>query len=269
MNDKRNNDNPELYVVPSPESSPEHTPGKFREPVGVPASHAVAWVLMGWEYFKKAPTAWIAVTIIWVGGSLLLSLIPLVSMLVNLIFPVLVAGMMLGCAAIERGETFTVSHLFDGFRLPQRRRLITLGAFNIVITLVAIMLIGILFSMVIGGGSDMTDPQQLQTAIMASETSSLLLLLILMALLLPVMMAFWFAPLLIAIDDRQVVESLKFSLSACLKNALPLLVYGLLFLPLFILSIFLMGLGFLVVIPMIYASLYASYKDIFHASGIE
>ena len=269
MNDKRNNDNPELYVVPPPEPAPDRTPGKFREPVGVPASHAVAWVLMGWEYFKKAPTAWIAVTIIWVGGSLLLSMIPLASMLVNLVFPVLVAGMMLGCAAIERGETFTISHLFDGFRLPQRGRLITLGAFNIVITLVAIMLIGILFSTLVGGSSDITDPQELQAAILANVTSGLLLLLILMALLLPVMMAFWFAPLLIAIDNKQVVDALKFSFSACLRNALPLLVYGLLFLPLFILSFFLMGLGFLVVIPMIYASLYASYKDIFHESRIE
>lgn len=269
MNDKRNNDNPELYVVPPPEPAPDRTPGKFREPVSVPASHAVAWVLMGWEYFKKAPTAWIAVTIIWVGGSLLLSLIPLASMLVNLVFPVLVAGMMLGCAAIERGETFVISHLFDGFRLPQSGRLITLGAVNIVITLVAIMLIGILFSMFVGSGSNITDPQELQAAIMADETSGLLLLLILMALLLPVIMAFWFAPLLIAIDNRQVTEALKFSFSACLKNAWPLLVYGLLFLPLFILSFFLMGLGFLVVIPMIYASLYASYKDIFHESGTE
>ena len=260
---------PDLYEVPPPESAPGHTPGKFREPVGVPASHAVAWVLMGWQYFKKAPSAWIAVTIIWVGGSLLLSMIPLVSILVNLVFPVLVAGMMLGCAATERGETFMVSHLFSGFRLPQSGRLLTLGAFNIVITLVAIMLIGILFSMYISGSSDITDPQELQAAIMADETSGLLLLLILMALLLPVMMAFWFAPLLIAIDNRQVVEALKFSFSACLKNAWPLLVYGLLFLPLFIASVFLMGLGFLVVIPMIYASLYASYKDIFHESEIE
>lgn len=269
MNDNRKNDNPELYVVPPPESSPERIPGEFREPVSVPASHAVAWVLMGWEYFKKAPTAWIAVTIIWVGGSLLLSLIPLASMLVNLVFPVLVAGMMLGCAAIERGERFIISHLFDGFRLPQSGRLITLGAFNIVITLVAIMLIGILFSMLVGGSSEITDPQELQAAIMADETSGLLLLLILMALLLPVIMAFWFAPLLIAIDNKQVVESLKLSFSACLRNAWPLLVYALLFLPLFIISIFLMGLGFLVVIPMIYASLYASYKDIFHESETE
>ncbi len=263
------NNEPDLYEVPPPESNPEHTPGKFRDPVSVPASHAVAWVLMGWEYFKKAPTAWIAVTIIWVGGSLLLSMVPLASILVNLVFPVLVAGMMLGCAAIERGETFTVSHLFDGFRLPQSGRLITLGAVNIVITLGAILLIGLLLPMFIGGSSDISDPQELQAAVMADQSFGLILLLLLMAVLLPVMMAFWFAPLLIAIDNRQVVEALKFSFSACLRNAWPLLVYGLLFLPLFIASIFLMGLGFLVVIPMIYASLYASYKDIFHETEIE
>ena len=263
------NNDPDNFETPPPEANPDHIPGKFREPVSVPASHAVAWVLMGWEYFKKAPTAWIAVTIIWVGGSLLLSMIPLASILVNLLFPVLVAGMMLGCAAIERGETFMISHLFDGFRLPQSGRLITLGAVNIGITLGAFMLIAILFSIFIGGGSNISDPQELQAAIMADESFGLILLLLLMAVLLPVMMAFWFAPLLIAIDNRQVVEALKFSFSACLRNALPLLVYGLLFLPLFILSFILMGLGFLVVIPMIYASLYASYKDIFHESQIE
>ncbi|MEN8214003.1 MAG: BPSS1780 family membrane protein [Pseudomonadota bacterium] len=258
------NDDPDNIHPPVPDEHSAPAPGRFREPAGVPASHALAWIIMGWEYFKKEPTAWIVVTIIWVGGSLLLSMLPLASILVNLIFPVLVAGMMLGCAAIERGETFLISHLFAGFRLPQSGRLITLGAVNIAITLVAIMLIGVFFSLLLGSSADIADPQELQAAIIGDDSSGLLLLLLLAALLLPVMMAFWFAPLLIAIDNRDVIDSLKLSFTACLRNIWPLLVYGLLFLPLFILSVLLMGLGFLVVIPMIYASLYASYKDIFH-----
>ncbi len=261
------NNEPELYEVPPPESNPDRTPGKFREPVSVPASHAVAWVLMGWEYFKKAPTAWIAVAII-LAVALFLSMIPLPAIPITIIFPVLVAGMMLGCAAIERGETFTVSHLFSGFKLPQRGRLITLGAVNIGISLVAGVLINMLLPSFIGDVSDITDLDGLLAAIIANESVTLMLLLLL-AILLPIKMAFWFAPLLIAIDNKEVIEALKFSFNACLKNIWPLLIYGLLFLPLIIISGIIFGLGLLVVIPMIYASLYASYKDIFHESGIE
>ena len=255
---------PDSREIASPGTTGSPMRGRFRAPVGVPASHALAWVVMGWQYFKKAPSTWIAVTIIWIGGTLLLSMVPLASLLINLIFPVLVAGMMMGCAAIERGEPFLVSHLFAGFKLPTSGRLIALGAVNIGITFGAIMIIAMLFSLFIGGTSNISDPQELQAAILADEASGMLLLLLLLLVMLPVIMAFWFAPLLIAIDSRLVTEALQLSLKGCLKNALPMLLYGVLFLPLFILSVLLMGLGFLVVIPMLYASLYASYKDIFH-----
>jgi uncharacterized membrane protein len=259
------NNEPDLSETNTAESTPTAMRARFREPVGVPTSHALAWVVMGWQYFKKAPLAWITMTIIWVGGALLLSMLPLASLLVNLIFPVLVAGMMIGCAAIERGQPLMVSHLFAGFKLPTSGRLVALGAVNIGITLGAIMLVAVLFSLFIGGSANISDPQELQAVILSDEASGMLLLLLLLLVMLPVIMAFWFAPLLIAIDSRRVTEALRLSLMGCLKNALPMLLYGVLFLPLFILSVFLMGLGFLVVIPMLYASLYASYKDIFHA----
>jgi hypothetical protein len=183
-------------------AAPQRPPGRFRDPLGVPASHALAWVVMGWQYFKKAPSAWIAMTVIWVGGTLLLSMVPLASLLVNLVFPVLVAGMMLGCAAIERGEPLMVSHLFAGFRLPTSGRLITLGAVNIGITLGAIMLIAVLFSLFIGGNANISDPQELQAAILADEGSGMLLVLLLLLVMLPVIMAFWFAPLLMTVSPN-------------------------------------------------------------------
>jgi uncharacterized membrane protein len=88
-------------------------------------------------------------------------------------------------------------------------------------------------------------------------------MLIATALLLPVMMAMWFAPLLVVFHELGAWEAMKQSFSACLKNFLPFLWYGVLLLLLSLLAMIPLGLGFLVLWPVIVASLYTSYRDIY------
>jgi uncharacterized membrane protein len=59
------------------------------------------------------------------------------------------------------------------------------------------------------------------------------------------------------------VAALKASFSANLKNWLVMLVFGLIVLVLCFFATLPMGLGFLVLMPVLYGALYASYKDIF------
>jgi uncharacterized membrane protein len=108
--------------------------------------------------------------------------------------------------------------------------------------------------------------------------SLLLPVLIMMALMLPVIMAYWFAPALVALEEVSAIEAMKLSFSACLKNILPFLVYGLAFFVIGILLSIALGiisvihavlgilafiLWMLALIPVVTASVYTGYRDIF------
>jgi len=84
-----------------------------------------------------------------------------------------------------------------------------------------------------------------------------------LVLLIPLLMAYWFAPALVFFHDMPAAQAMKASFSACLKNWLPFTVYGLAGLVLTIVAMIPFGLGLLVLVPVITASIYTGYKDIF------
>ena len=76
-------------------------------------------------------------------------------------------------------------------------------------------------------------------------------------------MMIWFAPALVILNDMGAVEAMKRSFSGCIKNILPFLLYGVIAMVLVILGMIPLFLGLLVVIPVLTAAIYTSYKDIF------
>jgi len=87
--------------------------------------------------------------------------------------------------------------------------------------------------------------------------------LVIMALFIPVVMTIWFAPALIMLADKGVFESLKLSFIGCLKNILPFLIYGIVAFILLIIAMIPVGLGLLIMVPVLMAAMYISYKDIY------
>ena len=79
-------------------------------------------------------------------------------------------------------------------------------------------------------------------------------------------MAIWFAPALIVFNAMPPVDALKASFNACLKNIVVFLVYGLMIMVLCFFAALPLGLGFLVLGPVVAGSVYASYRDIFIAA---
>ena len=107
------------------------------------------------------------------------------------------------------------------------------------------------------------DPATLPPA----ETSRVMLsLLVGMAVSVPLMMMIWFAPLLVIFRGLQAKDAMQLSFVACLGNMGPFLVFGSVFLFLAFLSGITFGLGLLLMIPLIFTSTYASYRDIFETS---
>jgi uncharacterized membrane protein len=94
--------------------------------------------------------------------------------------------------------------------------------------------------------------------------SVLLLILVALGLSIPLMMAYWFAPALIAMEGMSALSAMKLSFSGCVRNILPFLLYGVLALVLFFLGALPAGLGLLVVMPVMTASMYTAYRDIYY-----
>jgi uncharacterized membrane protein len=73
----------------------------------------------------------------------------------------------------------------------------------------------------------------------------------------------WFAPPLVLFHAQGPVEAMKNSFLGCVKNIPPFLIYSLVVLVFALLASIPLGLGWLVFGPVMVASLYASYRDIF------
>ena len=135
--------------------------------------------------------------------------------------------------------------------------------------LLVMIAVGIVIFLVIlggmGGTAIFTDPESLQG--MNDEnvfsTGTLLAILIVLALLIPVIAAFWFAPVLVALGGVSVMNSFKMSLIGCLKNILPFIIYGIAITILAILAIIPLGLGLLILGPVSIAVFYVAYRQIY------
>lgn len=189
------------------------------------------WFRQGWAIFLAKPGVWVAMTIILLVILSGLAIIPWFAELAAcLLTPLLAAGLLLACRKVERNETLEISDLFAAFQ-SHSGGLVMLGVFYMLVML--------------GGGLLGTLPS--------------LLLCMLIAL------SIWFASALLVFNRLPPVDALKASCHACLKNFLVFLVYGLISLVLCFFAALPIGLGFLVLGPVLAGSVYASYRDIFIA----
>ncbi len=225
----------------------------------VAAGDGWTWIRGGFDLFKQNPVIWIALFFIYLLIGMALSVIPAVGPIVlNLLAPVFMAGFMLGCQALESGEELEINHLFAGFK-QNTSQLITVGGIYLA---GIIIIVGLIF--VTSGGAVLSMAEHAPAA--AEEVAGpgmLLVAMVGLALLVPLIMAYWFAPILVIFNGMTAIEAMKLSFSACLKNIWPFTIYGLLSMVLLVLAAIPLGLGLLVMIPTMTASLYVSYRDIF------
>jgi len=242
----------------------------------VSAGKGWQWIVDGYALFRKSPAMWIAITlllgVIWLVSMIIPVLGPL---LFNLFSPLLFAGLMSGCRALENGEALEFRHLTAGFS-DRAAPLVTIGGVYLIGT---ILVVGIV--LVVAGGSML--PSMLSKAgtdieaLRAAMRSMALALSVGAAVYLPLIMLIWFAPLLVMFDGMTPVAAMKLSFSACFKNTLPFTVYGLAILGLWVVMSLPAAMGIigalLVIIllvgsiPVMVCSIYASYRDVFIARG--
>jgi hypothetical protein len=191
-----------------------------------------------------------------------LAVIPLGSLVSSLFYPAVVAGIMLGCRSLEEGGPLEIGHLFAGFK-DNLGSLVLVG----VLYLVGVMLIGFaagvagmfMIPSIMGRNFDGSDIQN----VLSILPYILLIILVVLALMLPLIMALWFAPALVIFHGVQPMAAMKSSFQGCLRNFMPFLVYGIVGFLLGIVALIPLGLGILVLGPVMWGTMYVGYRDIF------
>lgn len=242
----------------------------------LPARHGVLWLIAGFALFRRNPPLLTALTFGYLFIVILVNVLPLVGpFLLPLALPALTAVIANGVRALEQGRPLDKPALLQGLA-ANRIGLLRLGGLHLVATLAVLAI-----SMLVEGG-----PQSLGSIEDADPAEMLAMLARLLLIAAPVLTAFWFAPLLAAWDGVPALKSVFFSFVASVRNWRAFVAYGFavamagVAIPGLILlvagsisptllNIFSVALRMLLVFvmaPVLMASVYLSYRDVFHGA---
>ena len=221
------------------------------------------WIKQGYWLFKKCPVLWMVLAAIGTIGLIGISTIPVIGdPLATLLFPVLLAGYMIGCHALEYDEELELSHLLAGFH-NNTSQLVTLGGISLIskMLILGVMMLtgGATLVSILMSGKPGDNPEVLAQAAVGAGIA----LTLGMALISVLLMSMQFAPMLIVFNKMSPIDALKTSLHACLRNILPLSLYGAMMLLFMMIASMPIWLGWLVLLPVIIGSMYAIYRDLF------
>jgi len=240
------------------------------------------WLLDGWRLFKVSPPMWLGLVFAYWGVMTVVSFVPLLGVAAaTLLIPAFSVGFMAASRNCERGVGLELRVLFEGFR----------GRWPMQLALGVVYLL--LLSAVIGGTALadggalarwMLTGQRPENEVLQSD-AFLAALATAAALYLPVMMLYWFAPVLVAWHSMAAAQALFYSFFASLLNWRAFLGYSLatalitVVVPFLVLGALLLASGgtlqfgamalvfpvLILLLPTLFASFYASYRDVFGA----
>ena len=239
------------------------------------ASHGWRWLTQGLALFRRDPGHWIMLLAVLFVGSRLLMAIPYAGLLVVLLTPNFLAGLTHGAQALAEGKPLRWGYLASGF-LKNAGHLVTLGGVSLLghfLMLLAMTTVaGSALSDIVQTMSSGAVTEETMAAMQAAAPRLMLSTAVGLGVVLPVLLAVWFAPMLVFFDDVKPVRALLASLWGCLRNILPLLVYVIALLgPLLVLTQIGVALthqpdaGVWLLSPVLVPSLYLSYRDVFVA----
>jgi hypothetical protein len=240
------------------------------------------WVAEGWRLFRVSPALWLALVFSYWMVMTTVSLVPVIGLAAAmLLIPAFSVGFMAASRSCEQQGKLEMLVLFEGFRGRLAAQLV-LGV--IYLALLA-ALVGA--TTIVDGGSlarwMLTGRRPNEDALQSEDF--LLALLVAGGLYVPIMMMFWFAPVLAAWEAMGPVQALFYSFFASLLNWRAFLGYGVVatlvtvVIPFLVLGGVLIASGgrlnvnaatlvfplLIFLLPTLFASFYASYRDVFRA----
>jgi hypothetical protein len=248
----------------------------------LPARRGWLWLAAGFAIFRKNPPLLTFLVISYWMLAATMNLIPLIGAIIATVcIPAFSVSLMNACRELDQGRPIAPLLLFSGFRENLRALLILgglyLGATVGILAISSLLDDGLLMQMMLAGTRPGEEALTSEPFLAATRLALILLV--------PLMMAYWYAPALAAWHGFTAGKALFFSFYACLRNwrafiayAAAIVVFGAL-LPGAVLgllavlipeSVNLVATLFtvpmlLILAPTLFASFYASYRDVFVA----
>lgn len=243
------------------------------------ANHGVLWLLAGFSLFRRNPPMLTLLTFTYLLLVVVINLVPAIGpFLLPLALPLLTIILANGCRSIELKGSF---HSTDLMRdVTERRQAIAhLGGLHLLGSALMVLVSAAL-------GMDLTLSENLTNEQMQDLAMDLGLFLLLST---PLLMAFWFAPLLTLWDKVPATKSVFFSFIASWRNWRAFAMYGVavgvvgIIIPgvllvvaslisasvVTVVSVVLRMMMLFVLAPSLVASVYVSYRDVFQSIPVE
>lgn len=197
-----------------------------------PPTRGIAWVTEGFALWKRNPALITYLTFGYLLILVVLSIIPMIGQAIaSLTMPVISLGVLNGTLAAHQGRKVGPEILISGFK-SNVHGLITVGGIYLIGTLLALAATGLVdggvLAKVMIGNQPLNEealgaPGLLEASLLAT------------ALTTPLMMAYWFAAMLVGWQGLSAPKAMFFSLIACWRNWPAFFLYSL--------SIFFLVLG--------------------------
>lgn len=220
------------------------------------------WLRQGWAMFLVNPGIWIGTTVLLLVMLMAISIVPLFGQIAaHLLVPLFGAGMFRICRRIAANEEPEIADLFAGFR-HGAGDLVMVGVFFAAgifgIAFIAFLLVsgGVLGGVVTGkvAGYGIALGGVMLAGLMVLVLST------------PVIMATWYAPVLVMFHNMKPLDAMKASFAAGARNWLPMCIFGVFLVVALFFAMLPVGMGLLLLLPVFSGAVYASYRDIFVGS---
>lgn len=221
----------------------------------VKTTASLQWLTGAWHLFRRLPLLFIAMFCLTAIISFLLQQHQLTTLIWVFLGPFLTAGFYKTIVGAQQQQKVGIDWLFQPLTEPSCRLiLMTIGALKFVMFTPLIALF-----------------EQLQTTMSAAveaqtgvETIVLLQLLAMVALFTLVLMLFAYAvAIAYFLKERRILVVLQTSFIACWRNIGALLLYGLISMALVFLTLPTLGIGLIVVAPLLQIAFFLSFNDVF------
>lgn len=255
------NQNP--YAAPQSQVAPSHAlPGGdlLDPPKACDAGAALSWLSKGWTLFMQAPGAWVLMALLFLVGYMIVAFIPMGGLIIQILLPMVLAGMYIGADKLNFGEDIAVGVMFEGFS-RNAAQLALVGLVGLLLQLVLAIIVLVPFFLIFGLSLFSGDKPDFGTG---SVIALAVVGLIFMVGSYLIALAAWFAPMLVAMNDMDAVSAVKLSFAAGMRNLGATIVMFLLMMLLMIGGLLTLGLGMLVVFPVLATASYAGYREIFY-----
>jgi hypothetical protein len=246
----------------------------------LPAAQGWRWLTDGFRIFRRNHLMLTFLVVSYWVLMALVNVIPVIGTIATtLCIPAFSVSLMNACRSIERGTPLGPQLLFSGFA-SNLRSLLTLGAIYLaavvaILGLSALADDGALMAMMLAGQKPDAETVSSGSLLLATEIA--------LVLLCPLIMAYWYAPVLAGWHGLSPAKALFFSFVACARNWRAFLVYSLALLVAAtllpglllgtlaallpdgaaLLTVVLTVLLVLILAPTLFASFYVSYRDVF------